>query len=177
MTRTGIVLTNLCLLLVLSGCSNSRTANNPVGSTPEQPETKRIASADVVKAAPQPTQISAGGSGESIVRLTIDDGYHINANPPTYPYLIATRLEMPPTEGVSIGSVTYPPPLKRKFPFAEEPIAVYEGETELKAILKADRSAQQGQRSISATLRIQACDDRVCYPPGSIDLQIPVTVK
>jgi thioredoxin:protein disulfide reductase len=162
---------------MLNGCSSSSKQNNPVASTPEQPETKRIASADVVKAAPQPTEITAGSLGESIVRLTIENGYHVNANPPTYPYLKATELVMAPTAGVSVGSVSYPPPLKRKFPFAEEPLAVYEGETELKAILKADRSARQGQRFISATLRIQACDDQVCYPPGSIDLQIPVLIK
>ena len=123
-----------------------------------------------------PVEIPAGGSSEAVVQLTIQTGYHVNANPPTYPYLKATELEMPAAEGVSMGSVSYPPPLKRKFPFAEDEIAVYEGKTTLKATVNVDKSTQPGQRSVPAVLRIQACDDRVCYPPGSINLQIPMTV-
>jgi DsbC/DsbD-like thiol-disulfide interchange protein len=127
--------------------------------------------------AAQPVEIAAGSSGEAIVRLTIQTGYHINANPPTYPYLIATALEISPAGGFSVGSVTYPKPLNRKFVFAEKPLAVYEGETEVKATLKADKSAKHGQQPLPAKLRIQACDEQVCYPPGTLDLIIPVTVK
>jgi hypothetical protein len=42
---------------------------------------------------------------------------------------------------------------------------------------EAAPTAKKGQQSIPAKLRIQACDDQVCYPPGSIDIAIPVTVK
>lgn len=129
-----------------------------------------------MKVATQPVKIPAGGSVEAIVQVTIQSGYHINANPPTYSYLKATELEIAPADGVAV-SVTYPKPLERTFVFAEKPLAVYEGETELKAILKADKSAKQGERSISARLRIQACDDQVCYPPGTKDLAIPVTIR
>jgi hypothetical protein len=111
------------------------------------------------------------------VRLTIQNGYHINANPPTYPYLKATELEIAPADGVSAGPVTYPSPINREFPFAEKPIAVYEGQAELKTTLRADKSAKKGERGIPAKLRIQACDNQVCYPPGTIDLRIPVNIK
>jgi thioredoxin:protein disulfide reductase len=163
----------------MAGCSqiSPKRAGEPVASPAEGSESKRIASADVVKAAPQPTEFAAGGSGAAIVRLTIQNGYHINANPPTYPYLKATELEIPAADGISASSVTYPSPLNRKFPFADKPLAVYEGAAELKATLQADKSAKKGERIIPAKLRIQACDDQVCYPPGTIDLQIPVSIK
>jgi DsbC/DsbD-like thiol-disulfide interchange protein len=111
------------------------------------------------------------------VYLAIQNGYHINANPPTYPYLIATTLEVSPTNGFSLGKVSYPKPLNRSFVFAEKPLAVYEGETEVMATVKADKSAKQGQQSLPAKLRIQACDEAVCYPPGTLELAIPVIVK
>lgn len=167
----------LCFSFMLAGCSNSKQPARDIVTTSEQPAVKRIASADVVKAVPQPVEITTGSSAEAIVRLKVDDGYHVNANPPTYPYLIATKLEIAPAEGVSASSVVYPSPLTRQFPFAEKPLAVYEGETVIKPTLIADKSASKGERSISAILRIQACDDQVCYPPGTIDLQIPVTIK
>lgn len=112
-----------------------------------------------------------------VVRLAIEKGYHVNANPPTFPYLIATELEIAPAAGITAGKVSYPPAIKGKFAFADEPLAVYEGETQLKAELKADKSAKTGGQSLNAVLRIQACDDQVCYPPGKIDLQVPVTIK
>lgn len=123
------------------------------------------------------TEINAGASTEVSVRLVIDDGYHINANPATFPYLIPTKLEIPKADGISAGEIKYPPPLQRTFSFADAPLAVYEGTAELKAALIADKDAKLGQTSIPAKLRIQACDDQVCYPPGTIDVWIPVTVR
>ena len=184
MTRSISVAT-LCLLLLLvaSGCStpapNSTTVSPAApAASPSLKEDKMVRSVDVVKTTiAQPVEISAGGSGEAIVRLTIQNGYHINANPPTYPYLIATVLDATAANGVSIARVSYPKPLSRKFVFAEKPLAVYEGDTEVKATIKADKSAQPGQQSLAATLRIQACDETVCYAPGTLDLVIPVSIK
>ena len=178
MTRFGIFLTVLlCLSLLTCSKSVTKPAGEPAGSAPNIEEPKKIASIDVVRAAASPTDIAAGGSGQVDVHLLIQPGYHINANPPTYSYLKATELEVVPSEGISVGPISYPKPLDRKFPFAEKPLAVYEGETELKAILKADGSVAKGERSVSARLRIQACDDQVCYPPGTLNLTIPVTIK
>jgi len=180
MTRsTRIPISCLLLLFVTTACSKptpnspSESATTPAGS----PLARRITSESVIKAEAQPAEIPSGGSAEAVVRVTIQSGYHINANPPTYPYLKATALEISPADGVSVGFVTYPKAIDKKFAFAESPLAVYEGETELKATLKADKSAKPGQRSISARLRIQACDEQVCYPPGSLELAIPVNIK
>jgi hypothetical protein len=174
-----LVVSFLCLLLTLWGCSKS--GPNPAaepGASPEQPvEGKRIASVDVVQATPQPFAVSAGSSGDATIRLTIQSGYHVNANPPTYSYLKATELEIAPGDGISVGQVKYPAALNKKFLFAEKPLAVYEGETDLKAAIAADKSAKPGERSLSAKLRIQACDEQVCYPPGTLNFSIPVNVK
>ena len=107
----------------------------------------------------------------------IQNGYHINANPPSFPYLKATELELTPASGLSVDFVTYPDPLTKKFSFSEEPLKVYEGDTPVKAMLKAAASAPTGTHNLSAKLRVQACDDEVCYAPGTIDLRLPVSVK
>ncbi|MGH9927702.1 MAG: hypothetical protein ACREA9_00595, partial [Pyrinomonadaceae bacterium] len=103
----------------------------------------------MVKAAAKRVGIPAGGSAEATVRLTIQSGYHVNANPPTYPYLKATVLEISPADGISVALVTYPKAVNKKFAFAEKSLAVYEGETDLKAMLKTDKTAKKGERSIS----------------------------
>ncbi|MGH9904771.1 MAG: protein-disulfide reductase DsbD domain-containing protein [Pyrinomonadaceae bacterium] len=179
MTRSTLVILCFVLLVALAACSRSgqgptgETANNPAAS----PEAQRITSESLVRAEANPVEISAGGSGQAIVRVTVQPGYHINANPPSYPYLKATEVEVADLEDMSVDYVYYPNPLVKKFEFAEGPLKVYEGETPVTIAFKVAKSAKKGERSISGTLRIQACDDRVCYPPGSIGVKIPFTVK
>lgn len=140
-------------------------------------ESPAISSVGVVKASPQETTITRGESAELVVPIKITQGYHVNANPPSYSYLIATELEIPQADGISVESITYPDALTRKFPFAEKPLAVYEGDTTLKARLKADKAARTGIHNLSAKLRVQACDDKVCYAPGVLDVTLPVNIK
>ena len=175
---TQLLFCCLIILLVSAACTKPASTSPPeTANVPASPVAQKITSESVVKAAAQRVEITAGGSAEATVRLTIQSGYHINANPPTYPYLKATALELSPAEGVSVAFVTYPKALNKKFAFAEKPLAVYEGETELKATLKTDKAAKKGERSIPARLRIQACDDQVCYPPGALELAIPVNIN
>ena len=179
MTRPIHITVCLLLLLFTTACSKSgqNSVTLPASSSPSSPSGSRITSESVVTAEAQPLEIAAGGSADAVIRVTIKSGYHVNANPPTYPYLKATELEIPPADGVSVGFVTYPRALNRNFAFAEKPLAVYEGDTQVKAMLKADKSAKPGRRAISARLRIQACDEQVCYAPGTVEFAVPVNIK
>jgi DsbC/DsbD-like thiol-disulfide interchange protein len=165
MSRSRIAFVLLFSLFTLASCSRSATKSTT------------LASVDVVKATAQPVDLTVGSTAEAIVHLTIQSGYHINANPPSYPYLKATELEIPAGEGVSVGFITYPNPITKQFSFSDKSLAVYEGELQLKIMLKADKSAKQGERSLAARLRVQACDNEVCYPPGVLDLSVPVRIK
>ena len=159
-----------CLALA---CARTQPAQ-PEASEPEPP---RINSVDVVKANPQEITLARGESGAGLMRIQIANGYHVNANPPSQPYLKPTQLELTPAQGVSLESVTYPEPLVRKFSFSEMPLKVYEGESDLQVNLKADKTATTGKHNLSAKLRVQACDDRVCYAPGVLDVIVPVNIK
>jgi hypothetical protein len=169
--RRKIALVVLCLLAV--SCSKSATNPQSAGGN----EAPSIASTDVVKATPQETTVARGESGDLLVSINIASGYHINANPPSYSYLKATELEIQPAAGIVVEFLTYPDPLTKRFSFAEKPLAVYEGQTTVKARLKANNAAQPGKHNLSAKLRVQACDDKVCYAPGALDLQLPVNIK
>ena len=166
------------LLIVLSSCSKSepnQTTAPPAAPSPSA--VRRIASIDVVKVSPEEVTISAGGSGVASVRLAIDTGYHVNANPPTFPYLKPTELIFKATPSISISSVKYPGATTRKFQFAEKPLAVYEGEAIIKVDLKVNKGTPQGKQNLSGTLRVQACDEEVCYAPGEREIVIPVNIK
>ena len=177
LNKAGVSATLIAIVLLLSvACRKpAGEANTPAAAGNSEPP--QIASTDVVKATPEELTLAKGESGYAIVRLQIRNGYHINANPPTFPYLKATELELTPANGISVDFVTYPDALTKKFAFADEPLKVYEGETIVKAMLKAGPSAPTGKHNLSAKLRVQACDDTVCYPPGVMDLTVTVAVK
>jgi Disulphide bond corrector protein DsbC len=178
MFRSSLILIIVLMLLTVVACSKSNQISPGALSESASPTpVAKTTSESVVKATVKEAEIPAGGLGDAIVRVTVQSGYHINSNPPTFPYLKATELEMADTNEISLNSIFYPRPLVRKFAFSEEPLHVYEGETPLTVSLEAAAGAQKGQQSIPAKLRIQACDDQVCYPPGSIDVVIPVLIK
>lgn len=178
--RTLVVL--LCVL-VSAACTKPAADTKQAGTESKQPAAApgnpsgRIASTDVVKVTPEPLTLAKGESAYAVVRLQIQNGYHVNANPASFPYLIATELQLPPASGITVSFITYPDSLTKTFAFADQPLKVYEGDTVVKPMLKATPAAAAGQHNLSAKLRVQACDDQVCYAPGTIDLTIPVTVK
>lgn len=174
---TRLAFVCLLLLLSLSACSKPAENSASVPAPAASPTREKITSESVVSVAAQPVEISAGGSAPALVNVRIKSGYHTNANPPTYPYLRATELEVSPADGISAAPVMYPAATVKKFPFAEKPLAVYEGEVALKTTLKVDKSAKPARTLLSAVLRIQACDEQVCYPPGKLAVTIPVNIK
>jgi thiol:disulfide interchange protein DsbD len=167
----------LVLFCLITACAKTPTEPPAANANANSNEPPKIRSTDVVKATPQEATITRGDSADVVVPINITHGYHVNANPPTFPYLKATELELPQTDGISVEFIRYPDPQKKKFSFAEQELAVYEGEVIVKAHLKADKSAQSGKRNLSAKLRVQACDDKICYAPGVLDLTLPVEIK
>lgn len=168
----GIIafLTQCCLLVfIFTACNKNEDAPSSTATS---------APANVVSAEALGLEISAGSAAEAAVRVKIAEGYHVNANPPTLPYLKATELQIETSEGITAGQVIYPPAELKRFSFDEtQPLAVYEGEVTIKVPLSADAAATKGARSLRAKLRTQACDDKACYPPRIADVSIPVTIK
>ena len=168
------LLISVLLLGTTLSCTHQTENNSTTSSpTPQQPRN----SVDVVKATAAPVEIKPNQTAEATVQVVVQSGYHINANPPTFSYLRATELQLNSTPPISVNFIVYPNPITKKFPFADKPLAVYEGTTTIKASLKADGSAKAGAQNLSAKLRVQACDDQVCYAPGTLDLSIPLTIK
>jgi hypothetical protein len=164
--------------LLFVSCAKPAADNKQPAATAGGSERPPISSTDVVKATPEELTLAKGESAYANVRLQIQNGYHINANPPSLPYLKATELELKPAGGISVEFIKYPDPVTKNFSFNPDgPLKVYESEAIVKPMIKAASSAETGKHNLSATLRVQACDDQVCYAPGTIDLSVPVTVK
>ncbi len=104
---------------------------------------------------------------EITVTVTVDKGYHVNANPATFDYLVPTVLSV---DGVADLRVTYPAATLIKPRFAPDGLKVYEGTITLRGI--APKGALVPGNTITASLKVQACDDQVCLPPATLAIAI-----
>ncbi|HVA13937.1 MAG TPA: protein-disulfide reductase DsbD domain-containing protein [Stellaceae bacterium] len=100
-----------------------------------------------------------------VVTLEIDAGYHINANPATFDYLIPTTLNvtnLPPLR------VSYPAPVRFKPKFVDEALNVYEGTVRITA--EFAHGALSRNPYLFGTVTAQACTDVICLPPADLPL-------
>jgi len=158
------------------GGISSGTGGWPPSSSSSSP-IEVSSSAQVVKVTTTPVEIAQNAFAEAIVKLSILPGYHVNANPATFSYLIATQVTPGKAEGIIAGKPTYPAAEKRKFQFEEQPLTVYEGDVQIRLSLRADSKATAGPRFMPINVRVQACDNEKCYPPANLETTIPIEVK
>jgi DsbC/DsbD-like thiol-disulfide interchange protein len=177
------LLTALLLLLSMLPAACSSAGTEKSGNAPQAEANANTAQtmpsslpADVLLANASRVEVEAGKAAQTEVKLTIKEGYHINANPPSQ-YQIATQLTIEQAEGITMGQPKYPASITRKFSFSEQPLAVYEKEATISVPVSAQAGAAKGERSVPARVRFQACDDQVCYPPKNLQISIPMMVK
>jgi hypothetical protein len=166
-----LAILSLPFVLGLSACKSS---NAPAGApAPAASPSNDIRSSDqVVKAF---THFIPSASPQANVELVVEPGFHINANPPTFSYLIATDVQPGKVDGITVGDRQYPPAKTAKFDFADQPLAVYEGHVTIPIPLTAAPGAT-GQRTIPLKIRVQACDTQQCYPPATLDAALPIDI-
>jgi len=112
---------------------------------------------------------STTDADEIAVTLLIDPGYHINANPASYDYLIPTTLHMP---GLAAAQVRYPAPELFKPSFAPDGVKVYAGKVEL--VARIEKGALANAPAVRATVEAQACTETTCLPPSQIAVVVRV---
>ena len=171
----------LCAPLALGACDGGGQTNANGGASSNAAPTPAAATptpqAQVVTAAVEEVKLDAGGSGEATVRLDIAPGYHVQANPASDKFYVATELRAEPLEGVTAGKPVYPRGVPRKLGFADKPLSLYEGSVVIKLPLRADAAASKGRHTLRTRVRVQACNDVACLQPRDIDAPIPVTIN
>jgi uncharacterized protein len=180
MRRTIIFALALCATLPFCACSGGQPgqANAPAATpatanaAPTPAQTPQVVTATV-----EETKLDAGGAGEADIMLDIAEGFHVNANPASDKFYVATEVKAEPQEGITPGQPAYPKAVTRQLGFSDKPLAVYEGRAVIKLPLRADKTAAKGRHSVHATIRVQPCNDKACLQPRNIDAYIPVTIN
>jgi hypothetical protein len=114
---------------------------------------------------------------EAKIPCAVAAGYHVNSNTPSDEYLIPLTLTWTSTGALEAGPVAYPKPELQKYDFSEKPLSVFTGQFDLIAHFQVSATAPAGPGVASGKLRYQACNNRACYAPKTIDLAIPYQIQ
>lgn len=171
----SLTLALMTLVLVVGCKTNAPTVSNSPPVTAASPALS--SSAAVVKVRAEPAVVHAGAMVNATIMLTIAAGFHVNANPATFSYLIPTEVTGEGSAKINVGKTIYPAAQTRKFQFAEKPLAVYEGETQITLPLQVTAAAGPAAESIPIKVRVQACDNEQCFPPATLNTTLSVEVK
>jgi thiol:disulfide interchange protein DsbD len=115
---------------------------------------------------------------ETSQKLTLDlkPGFHVNSNAPADEYLIPLRLTWAKTP-LDAGQIVWPKPEFEHLAFSEKPVSIFSGKFEIVTHFKAPPSATPGFAMMTGKLRYQACNDKECLPPKTIDVQFAVDIQ
>jgi suppressor for copper-sensitivity B len=125
---------------------------------------------------------SAYAAGETVrlaALVTVEDGWHLNSNQPTFDFLIPTAIDLIVPDGWRLEKIDYPPGVMKKFAFTGgQAISVYDGEVTIMARLVApDDAAPPDKSVVDATLEYQACSDTICLPPVTTSASVLVSLN
>ena len=130
-----------------------------------------IEAASVVPPAP----VALKPNAEIVVPLMvrIRAGYHINSHTPFEDYLIPTKLTWQAAP-LSLKKTEYPDGEIVAYEFSEQPLSVYSDKIVIKSTFRTPEKIPAGLTEIPGKLRYQACTDKACLPPRTIEVAVPV---
>jgi DsbC/DsbD-like thiol-disulfide interchange protein len=107
--------------------------------------------------------------------VSILDGYHVNNDKPLDKDLIPLTITWTSLGALQGAQVTFPKP--ESITVAEEKTLVFTGNIELGASFKIAANAPAGPGVASGKLRYQACNAKACFPPKTVEFNVPYQVQ
>jgi Disulphide bond corrector protein DsbC len=120
--------------------------------------------------------IQRGGTADFAVKAALQPGFHVNSNMPGDDYLIPIKLTWN-KDPLEAEQVMYPKPQMEKLGFSPNPISVYTGTFEIGTRFKAPANAMPGMGFMNGKLRYQACNDKECLPPRTVDVRVTLDIQ
>jgi uncharacterized protein YyaL (SSP411 family) len=124
-------------------------------------------------------QRAPGEAFSVAVRVQIEPGFHLYGPPPAGSEMLvqATTLKLLPVEGLQAGAQKLPKGNAQEDPLLGGKVTVYEDSIGFTFEVDIDANASLGARELIIELSYQACDEKLCLPPGKIVLSTPLLVS
>ncbi len=127
---------------------------------------------------PPPAKVVArrNSVAEAKIEVELKPGYHVNSNTPSDEYLIPLKLTWTPG-ALEPEGVAYPKPRSEKYEFSPKPLSVFTGNFVLVSRFKVPAKAPAGPGAMVGKLRYQACNDKACFQPKTVEITLPYQVQ
>ena len=110
------------------------------------------------------------------LKANLQSGFHVNSNMPGDDYLIPIKLTWN-KEPLEAEQVNYPKPQMEKLEFSPKPVSVYTGTFEIVTRFKAPLNAAPGMAFMNGKLRYQACNNKECLAPRTVDVRVTLDIQ
>ena len=64
-----------------------------------------------------------------------------------------------------------------KYAFSPDPLSVVSGSFDITTKFALAPGAASGMSVLTGKLRYQACSDRACFPPKTVEIKLPVNIQ
>jgi len=148
-----------------------------VVSGPSQAALVDSSSVVSVEAFPSLEPIHPGTTFSVAVRLKVQEGWHVNAREGLPEYFIPVDLSLGKGTPVqTASSPRYPSGSPKALGGSTEAFPVLEGLQVIVWDLELSREAKPGSLKVPLSLRLQACDDKLCLAPATLKVEVPLRV-
>jgi thiol:disulfide interchange protein len=118
----------------------------------------------------------AGSRVRALLEVSVPEGFHLQSNAPRDPSLIATVLTFSTIPGVRVEEVVFPKATDFKLEGQDEPLAVFERQFLVGVQFSVDAGTKAGPIEAPARFRYQACNDKLCFAPVTVDVRWTLNV-
>ena len=121
-------------------------------------------------------RVKRGEQFTETVKVAVKPGFHVNSNAPDDEYLIPLKLTW--ARGpLQAEDVIYPKPERIKSAFSAKPVLVFTGNFDIVTKFKVAANSESGPNMAAGKLRYQACNDRECLRPQTVDVNLSLDVR
>jgi thiol:disulfide interchange protein DsbD len=126
-----------------------------------------------IKAAPT-KPIKPGGKFTVTIAGQIDPGWHLYALEEPQGGPVATEIALAEDDPADLLHVDEGKPKVLPDPLFDKPTGYFESAAEFTLHLQAPKTAAPGGRSLHVLVRYQSCNDKVCLPPHTDAIEVPL---
>ena len=125
----------------------------------------------------QPAPVKAGARFTVKLLAVVQEGWHMYSLKPMDEGPIPTRIWMAEGQPFSLsGAVRAPEPRVMQDPSFGMEVELYEGEAVFTLPVKVAPGTAPGAQKLVVSASYQSCNNKLCLPPKTVKVEVPVTI-
>jgi thiol:disulfide interchange protein DsbD len=121
--------------------------------------------------------VHPSGTIRGALKIVIPGKFHVQSDKPDDEFLIPTILTVTTPGGIAVAEIAYPEPIMLDVEMiSDQPLPVFEREFVIGVAFEISVDLVPDTYPISLSLGYQACDDKICLQPETLELDSTLTV-